>query len=127
MLTATIGFDFGLVLGQYETIVSVASLACAAYSGIDPAPNSRLIGSPQIIISQKTQALASAVAQRVGGMLAGVTYRLQCVVQTSLGNYPSLWTQFACVGTNVPSSLPPPVPPSPPSAPDALIWALIFG
>lgn len=126
----TIGFDFGLVLGQDEIIGSIASIACATYSGIDANPNSRLIGLPQIVNSQKTQAPLSAVAQQVGGMLAGVTYRLQCVVRTSLGNFPSLWTQFACVGTNVPSSFPPPVPPLPPVPPttsDAIVWAIIFG
>ena len=103
----TIAFDFGLILSPNEVISAVISMAAATYSGTDDTPNSRFIGYPAIIASPKTQMALSAVSQQVGNMIAGVTYRLQCVVHTSLGNQPSLWTQFACVATNVPQSLPP--------------------
>lgn len=96
----TIAFDFGLVLGVGETIASITSLTCAAYIGTDASPSSRLIGSPSIIASAKTKAASSAVAQQVGSMLAGVTYRLQCVVLTTAVNELSLWTHFACVQPN---------------------------
>ena len=102
----TIAFDFGLILIANEIINSVISMAAATYSGIDNTPNNRFIGPPAIITSPKTNAALAAVSQQVGNMIAGVTYRLQCVVHTSLGNQPSLWTQFSCVATNVPTFVP---------------------
>jgi hypothetical protein len=93
----TIGFDFGRVLASGESIASIVELTCEVYLGADPSPASRLIGTPAIIASQQTKVAAAAVAQQVGSMLAGATYRLQCVVLTTQGNQPSLWTHFACV------------------------------
>lgn len=96
----TIAFDYGWILAGGETIASIVSLTCVVYSGTDPSPSSRLIGSPSIIASPRSGAAAAAVAQQVGSMVAGVEYRLQCVVLTSLGNKPSLWTHFQCVAPN---------------------------
>lgn len=95
----TLAFDFGLVFGAGETILSVVSLTCSNYIGVDPSPSSRLIGSPVIIASPKTGVMNGAVAQQVGSMIAGVTYRLQCVISTTAtpSNILSLWAHFACV------------------------------
>lgn len=93
----TIGFDFGPVLGVGETIASIASLTCSVYSGTDASPSSRLIGGSSIVASKATGAASSGIAQQVGSMLAGVTYLLQCVVLTTGGNRPSLWTHLSCV------------------------------
>lgn len=93
----TAGFDFGPVAGVGETIASITALTCAVYIGADANPSSRLIGSPSIVASKKTGVAALGVTFQVGSMLAGVTYRLQCVVLTTAGNELSLWTHFACV------------------------------
>src|SRR5271168_3924127 len=96
----TMGWDFGYVLAAGETIISIVEVTCSVgqfSSGADPNLASRMIGEPAIVTSPKTGIAAAAVAQQVGSMLAGVTYRLQCVVLTTQGNQPSLWTHFLCV------------------------------
>ncbi len=94
----TIAFDFGPALNSGVTISSVASLTCTVHTGIDATPSSRLIGTSAIIASKATGAANAAVAQNIGNMLAGVTYLLQCVANTSDGQKLSLWTRIACVG-----------------------------
>lgn len=92
----TIGFDnFGLASG--ETIASIESVTCVAFMRVDDAASTRLIGDPSIVASAKTGAASSAVAQQIGMMVAGVTYRLQCVVLTSQGNKLSVWMHVPCV------------------------------
>lgn len=89
-----IAFDFGMVLKPGETILSVSQMLCGISSGIDPAPSSRLIGSPQIGASPTTGALASAVLQKVGNVLADCCYALQCVAHTSDDQELSLQAQL---------------------------------
>lgn len=96
----TLGFDFGPVFGPGEVIASIISLTCSVYDGTDGNPASRLIGSPSIIPSPRTQVASGAIKYQVGSMLAGVIYRLQCVVLTTASNELSLWTHFACTQPN---------------------------
>ena len=93
----TIGFDFGLALAATTTIASVQSLTCAVHKGTDASPSSRLIGGTTIVPSKSTGLVAQAVAQNIGNAIAGVTYLLQCVVNTSDGQKLSLWARIACV------------------------------
>jgi hypothetical protein len=93
----TIGFDFGPALKAGVTITSVATITCAVHSGTDATPSARLVGGSSIVASQATGAPSAAVAQNIGNMLAGVTYVLQCVVNTSDGQKLSLWSRLPCV------------------------------
>jgi hypothetical protein len=96
----TVTFDYGLILATGVTITSVVSVTCnvaAGSEGSDPSPASRLINGAQIAASPSTEASLAAVNQLVGDMLGGVTYLLQCVVNTSDGQKLSLWTHLPCV------------------------------
>lgn len=96
--TAT--FDFGPILAPGVSIAYVVSLTCVAYLGVDAAASSRLLGPSATGPSPATFAPSAAVYQLVGNMLAGVTYRLQCVVKTTDGQTPSAWTHLQCVAPN---------------------------
>jgi hypothetical protein len=91
----TVTFDYGLILAAGVTITS-ATVSCAVVSGTDATPSSRVTGSPSTTTSLQTGAPNTAVSQLVGGMVAGVTYRLQCVATTSDGQSLSLWTHLTC-------------------------------
>jgi trimeric autotransporter adhesin len=91
----TVTFDYGLILASGATITS-ATTSCAVVSGTDATPSQRITGSPSITTSLQTGASNAAVSQLVGGMVAGVTYRLQCVATTSDGQSLSLWTHLTC-------------------------------
>ncbi len=98
----TITFDFGPMLASAVSISSIVSVTSAVYAGaanagIDAAPGSRLIGSPALAPSPATGLANQAVLQQVGSMVGGVTYTLQCVILTSDGSKPSLWTHLPCV------------------------------
>lgn len=93
----TVTFDFGPRLAASVTITSVVSVTCSVHAGVDPTPSARLIGTPQIGASPQTGAASQAVLQQVGTMVGGATYLLQCVVQTSDGNQPSIETHLPCV------------------------------
>lgn len=88
--TETIGFDYGMVLAPGETLVSVEQMLCGLVSGVDANPSSRLIGLPQILESGTTGALRAEVRQKIGGMLAGCCYAVQCVAVTTDGQHLSL-------------------------------------
>ena len=91
----TVGFDFGLVLGQGVT-VSAPTVTCAVYSGTDATPAARLLSVPTIVPSKGTAAPAAQVNMLVGTMLDGVIYRLTCSVSTSDGQTLVLFTHLAC-------------------------------
>jgi hypothetical protein len=91
----TVTFDYGLILASGATVTS-ANVTCAVVSGTDPSPSSRVVGSSSNTTSLQTGAANAAVSQLVGGMVAGVTYRLQCVAATSDGQQLSLWTHLTC-------------------------------
>lgn len=90
-----ITFDYGPRLDAGVTITS-ATLTCTAINGLDSSASSRLLGSSAIVPSPSTGAAAGAVIQSVGTMIAGVTYQLQCVAQTSDGQALSLRMNLTC-------------------------------
>lgn len=96
--TAT--FDFGLILAAGVTLTGTPTVTCAVYSGVDSDPASRLSGPAIIVTSPNSAAPSAAVSQLVGAMIAGVTYRLQCVCATSDGQNLSLWTHLSCQAPN---------------------------
>jgi hypothetical protein len=91
----TVTFDHGLILAAGAAITS-ATVTCSVVSGTDPTPSARVVGSPSNTTSLQTGAANAAVSQLVGGMVAGVTYRLQCVATTSDRQSLSLWTHLTC-------------------------------
>jgi hypothetical protein len=93
--TAT--FDYGLMLAPGATIVGTPTITCTVVSGADASPGSRLVNSAQIITSPNSGVASQAVAQLVGNMVGGVTYKLQCVASISDGQVLSLWTHLSCV------------------------------
>jgi hypothetical protein len=62
--------------------------------GIDPAPNSHLVGTPQLVVPNGTGA-QTATTQRIAGLLPDVTYTVRAVVTTSMGNTFSLWSHIS--------------------------------
>lgn len=91
----TITFDYGRMLAVGVT-VSIVSISCTVVSGSDVTPSSRLLGVPAVVTSPNSGGASQAVSQLVGTMVAGTVYLLQCVVSTSDGQKPSLWTHLAC-------------------------------
>lgn len=85
-------FDFSRSLAKGETILS-SSWACSVQSGTDPAPGSRLIGAAGVANPMSTQ--------KIGNMLAGVTYLLQATATTDRGNTLILWSFVACKSPGV--------------------------
>lgn len=96
----TVTFDFGPLLAAGASVTSVVAIRCAAYQGVDALASTRLLGPSQLTTSPSTGSGSAAVAQLVGGMVAGVTYRIQCVALTSDGQVLSLWTHLPCVAPN---------------------------
>jgi hypothetical protein len=82
--------DFVYTLQSGETINSVTSIDLTVFQGMDANPNSHLTGNP--IVSGKV------VSQRVGGLVAGVTYTFSITVNTSppLSNVITLFSRIAC-------------------------------
>jgi hypothetical protein len=91
----TVTFDYGLILASGAT-VTAATVTCSVVDGTDPTPSARVVGSSANTTSLETGAPNATVSQLVGGMVAGVTYRLQCVATTSDGQSLSLWTHLTC-------------------------------
>lgn len=89
-------FDFGPILATSETITTISSVSCDVFEGSDTHAFDRLLASPVVAASPTTGAAAAAVVQSIGNMIGGTTYRLQCLVTTSLGQKLSLWTHLAC-------------------------------
>lgn len=61
----------------------------ATVVGVDPSPDSHLVGSPTFPSSAVT-------AQRIAGLLPGVRYAVQCQVRTGLGNSYTQWCYLNC-------------------------------
>jgi hypothetical protein len=91
----TVTFDYGLTLALGATVAS-ANVTRSVVSGTDATPTQRVVGSPSITTSLQIGAPNAAVSQLGGRMVAGVTYRLQCVATTSDGQSLSLWTHLTC-------------------------------
>lgn len=96
----TVTFDFGLILVAGVTVTGISSVTCEVVSGTDSNPASRLVGGAAIVASPNSGGANQAVAQLVGTMLGGVTYRLQCVVTSSDGQTISLWNHITCQTPN---------------------------
>lgn len=77
------GFDYSQVLASGETISSAVA-SVLVMNGIDLNPSAILVGAPSIS--------GNKVSQRISGGNDGVTYRIEMVATTSLGNV------YACVG-----------------------------
>jgi hypothetical protein len=80
-------FDFSCDLQEGETIAG-ATWTCDVVRGTDANAPTRLLGAPVNA--------APLTSHRVGGLLAGVRYRLQAVITTSLSNTLSQWSHISC-------------------------------
>lgn len=104
----TVTFDFGPLIAANcpsgTVITAVTGLTCVARIGSDPSSQSRLIGSPQIgtacLAEGGSGMVNCAVLQQVGNVVGGVGYLLQCWVNVSSGDVPSLWVHFQGVTPN---------------------------
>lgn len=83
------GFDFRKDLASGETLSS-ATFVLSVIDGTDASPGSRLTGIPTISGTQAWQKLT--------GLLAGTSYRLEAVVITNQGNTKALWSRIECKG-----------------------------
>lgn len=92
-----IGFDFGPMLAQGVTLLSIEELIVTVEFGVDADPASRVLSTPQIVPSPTTGHASQAVAVMFGTAIGGVTYRLQCVCVASDDSHPSVWGDFPCV------------------------------
>jgi len=79
-------FDYGPQL-RLNIITEVQQINIYVLSGLDPTPQARLVGSPAVIPSPLTGDPETAVKQLVGGMLDGVRYGMQCIVQSVSGEH----------------------------------------
>lgn len=91
----TLTFDYSDLLGDDEFILSVESVKCAVVFGSDD-PAGKIIGSNLIIRSPETGKIDAAVLQRVGDMVGGVIYQIQCLVQTTGGQTLRLSANMSC-------------------------------
>lgn len=84
------GFNFMTSLAPGDSINTAIPpvWTCTTAIGSDPDAAGRLIGSPQI--------QGSVTLQRVGGLVAGVTYILAAVVQTIGDDTLDLWAYLPC-------------------------------
>ena len=79
-------FDYGPQL-RLNIITLVQQINMYVISGYDPTPQARLIGNPQVMASPITGDPETAVRQNIGGMLDGVRYGMQCIVQSVSGEH----------------------------------------
>lgn len=77
--------DFSNDIADDDAIAG-SSWTCTVQSGTDASAASRLVGTPFTYSS-------TISAQRVAGLLPGVTYILTCTVTTLLGNTVVLWSR----------------------------------
>lgn len=89
------------MLTTNATLTGTPVVTCTVASGSDDAPSSRLLSAPQIVDAAPppggSGVASGAVAILVGTMIAGTTYIMQCVAQTSDGQELSLWQDLPCV------------------------------
>lgn len=101
----TVTFDFGRIMDPGVVITGISALTCVVWKTVlagaaDQTPQARIIGAPAIVVSPNSCDQRQAVSQLVGTMVAGLVYRLQCVVTTSDGQTLSLWSHLACESPN---------------------------
>ena len=88
-----LAIDFVNDLSTGDSIQSVMSWSCSVAPESlvpDTAPASRLLGAPALS--------GTLVTQGVYQCLAGVTYLMECVVNTTQGEKLSIWARLPCVG-----------------------------
>lgn len=88
----TFGLNFVNDLTAGETITSVVNgvWGISVTAGTDTNATAHLIGGASIAIPDGATSNIATV-QRISGLLPDVTYAVQAVVVTSLGNTKSLW------------------------------------
>lgn len=91
----TFGFNLVNDLTSGETISSVSGGAwnISVSKGTDSTASSHIIGAASIVIPDGATSLI-ATTQRISGLNPGVTYCVQAVVATSLGNTKSLFSHI---------------------------------
>jgi hypothetical protein len=92
-----IGFDYGPALAAAEQISSVIAVTCTADQGFDPDAQTRLSGVTNIVTSVSSSQPNQQVNTQIGFLLGGVTYLIQCVVQTSANQKLSLFTHLPAI------------------------------
>lgn len=67
-----LGFDFAADLDTGETISGTPTITASLVAGTDPTPSAIISGIPSVV--------GALVVQRVGGGIAGASYRLTCQI-----------------------------------------------
>lgn len=80
-----LSFDFAKIVEDGEVLLDPV-WQCVAIEGVDASANSRLIGGPSLA--------GTVTSQQFGTLVAGVKYRVQAAVDTSLGNHYVLWSHI---------------------------------
>jgi hypothetical protein len=96
-----VSFDYGLELTTGTVVTGVLDLTCTVVTGVDPNAQDRILSAPAIVDAAPlpfgTGVADAAVSVMIGEMVAGVTYLLQCVVQTTDSQHLSVWQHQDCI------------------------------
>lgn len=100
----TLAFDFGDFLPSGTTLVgtypTTLNITCTVIEGVDPSPQNRLLGTPQVgtvtTANGGSGVSSAAVLQQFGGGQPGVEYLLVCVALRSDGDTISMWNHIKC-------------------------------
>ena len=84
------GLDFVNDIPEGDSLTA-ATWELMVRSGVDPTPNSHLVGVPTLVTPDGTTT-QTATTQRISGLLPDVTYTVRVVVTTSAADTVSLWT-----------------------------------
>jgi hypothetical protein len=87
------GLDLVNDISEGETLTA-AAWELIVREGVDPDPNSHLVGSPALVTPDGTTA-QTATTQRIAGLLPDVLYTVRAIATTSLGNTVSVWTHIS--------------------------------
>jgi hypothetical protein len=87
-----LGLDFVNDLNPNEHLL-LSNWTITVVAGVDAVPQSRLQG-PSFTYTTAGSAYPTAVIQRVGNLLPGVTYAMRAEVATDFGNYKDLWSHI---------------------------------
>lgn len=90
-------FDFGQALAQGATLTSIVGVTVTVVAGTDAAPSSRLLNVPALCVAPSTLLPNQGCNVLFGTAIAGVTYLLQAVVNTSDGQKFSIEVHWPCV------------------------------
>jgi hypothetical protein len=94
-------FDYGLELTPGTVVIGIVDLTCTVVTGSDPNAQNRILSLPAIVdaapLPYGTGVADAAVSILIGEMVAGVTYLLQCVAQTTDNQQLSVWQHQDCI------------------------------